>query len=378
MKRQEMINKVAGIARKAISVGGDVAGVVVHLRGDPTPLGIASAVVKGADSLMRLHNPAGPLQAFRVLPIGRAHSIVKEVLKLSGLLRAIPHKQQERCWEFVCGEVRCRWVEEHDGSSSSVYYHSDCDVALVKKVLSELVWEIFGPRVLFLPGSKWGDDPLLASDAVGKSEDSALAKDLWARMHPLRDAGIPVSALLYGPPGTGKSCIARRIVGYAGGRSLRVTADSIGYSNSFGTVIEFLKPSAVIIDDLDRGVGAVLENFDELRSRTMVIASLNSMDKVDSALLRPGRFDEVVYVEKLDEAAMSALLKGVPSSDAKRLRELPVAYVERYLQLRKHAGQEVASGQIGDLEARYAMISEKDKEEGDPEDEEKEAPPCPE
>ena len=82
---------------------------------------------------------------------------------------------------------------------------------------------------------------------------------------------------------------------------------------SLETVLKLLRPEAMILDDLDRvEVGGPLLGFLELAVRTcrLVLASANCPDRMIGAALRPGRFDEVVRVDRLDPDVLRGLLGG--------------------------------------------------------------------
>ena len=139
-------------------------------------------------------------------------------------------------------------------------------------------------------------------------------------------ARIPRGVILEGPPGTGKTLLARAVAGEAQVPFFSVSGSEfiemfVGTGASrvrtlFETAKE-LAPCIIFIDEIDaigrqRG-GAGLPNNDE-RDQTLnqlltemdgfdgnsgiiVIAATNRADILDSALLRPGRFDRRVYVD---------------------------------------------------------------------------------
>ena len=139
-------------------------------------------------------------------------------------------------------------------------------------------------------------------------------------------ARIPRGVILEGPPGTGKTLLARAVAGEAQVPFFSVSGSEfiemfVGTGASrvrtlFETAKE-LAPCIIFIDEIDaigrqRG-GAGLPNNDE-RDQTLnqlltemdgfdgnsgiiVIAATNRADVLDSALLRPGRFDRRVYVD---------------------------------------------------------------------------------
>jgi len=158
-------------------------------------------------------------------------------------------------------------------------------------------------------------------------------------------AKIPKGVLLYGPPGTGKTLLARAVAGEAGVPFYSISGSDfvemfVGVGASrVRDLFEQAKqsaPSIVFIDEIDavgrhRGAGlggghdereqtlnqllVELDGFD-VKSGVIVLASTNRPDILDPALLRPGRFDRQVVVDRPDLPGRQRILevhaKGKP------------------------------------------------------------------
>lgn len=140
---------------------------------------------------------------------------------------------------------------------------------------------------------------------------------------------VPRGILLVGPPGTGKTLLARAVAGEAGVPFFNISASQfiemfvgVGASRVRDLFTDAKKnaPSIIFIDELDavgraRGTGlgggndereqtlnqllSELDGFDP-HDEVIVMAATNRPDVLDSALLRPGRFDRTVVVERPD------------------------------------------------------------------------------
>ena len=156
---------------------------------------------------------------------------------------------------------------------------------------------------------------------------------------------MPKGVLLIGPPGTGKTLLARAVAGEAGVPFFSISASEfvemfvgVGASRVRNLFEEAKKhsPAVIFVDELDavgrqRGAGlggghdereqtlnqllVEMDGFDQ-REAVVVLAASNRADVLDPALLRPGRFDRRVVVDRPDRRGRLAILKihtrGVP------------------------------------------------------------------
>ena len=161
-------------------------------------------------------------------------------------------------------------------------------------------------------------------------------------------AKIPKGVLLYGPPGTGKTLLAKAVAGEAGVPFFSISGSDfvemfVGVGASrVRDLFEQAKKSApciVFIDEIDavgRQRGAGLGGGHDEREQTLnqllvemdgfganegiiMIAATNRPDILDPALLRPGRFDRQIVVDRPDIKGRTEILKvhvkGKPIAD---------------------------------------------------------------
>ena len=150
-------------------------------------------------------------------------------------------------------------------------------------------------------------------------------------------ARIPKGVLLVGPPGTGKTLLARAVAGEAGVPFFSISATEfvemfvgVGASRVRDLFAQAKKsaPAIVFVDEIDavgRQRGAGLGTVNDEREQTLnqllvemdgfepneeviVVAATNRPDVLDPALLRPGRFDRRVTVERPDRKGREAIL----------------------------------------------------------------------
>ncbi|EEA07942.1 AFG3 ATP-dependent protease family protein [Cryptosporidium muris RN66] len=144
-------------------------------------------------------------------------------------------------------------------------------------------------------------------------------------------AKIPKGALLVGPPGTGKTLLAKAVAGEANVPFFSISGSDfieifvgIGPSRVRDLFFQAQKnaPSIIFIDEIDaigkkRGIGGFANNSNDERENTLnqllvemdgftsksgiiVLAGTNRADILDPALIRPGRFDRIIIIDKPD------------------------------------------------------------------------------
>ncbi len=186
-----------------------------------------------------------------------------------------------------------------------------------------------------------------ASDQSVGWDDIAGAEDAKAELREivefLRDPGqfrklgaqVPKGILLHGPPGTGKTLLAKAVAHESGAQFFAQSAASfvemfagLGAARirKLFAVARDNEPAIIFIDELDavggrRGMdisGEKDQTLNQLlvemdgfasRGRLVVIAASNLLEKLDPALLRPGRFDRQVFVAPPDVKGREGILQ---------------------------------------------------------------------
>ncbi len=170
-------------------------------------------------------------------------------------------------------------------------------------------------------------------------------------------AKIPKGVLLYGPPGTGKTLLARAVAGEAGVPFYSISGSDfvemfVGVGASrVRDLFEQAKanaPAIIFVDEIDavgrhRGAGlggghdereqtlnqmlVEMDGFDVNRG-VILIAATNRPDILDPALLRPGRFDRQIVVDRPDLEGRKAIL-GVHSKGKPFAKDVDLSVIAR-------------------------------------------------
>ena len=172
----------------------------------------------------------------------------------------------------------------------------------------------------------------------------------------------PKGVLLYGPPGTGKTLLAKAVANESEANFIQIKGPSLlsmwvgkseeGVRKIFERARQ-VSPCVIFFDEIDSLAGkrgnsmsggskvtenvlnqllAEMDGIEDLQN-VIVIGATNRPDMLDSALMRPGRFDRIVYVDVPDKAGRLSILKihteGVPldkSIDIKKLADETEGY----------------------------------------------------
>ncbi len=205
-----------------------------------------------------------------------------------------------------------------------------------------------GSKVMSFGKSKakmYGDDKVKISfaDVAGADESKQELEEVveflkFPKKFNELGARIPKGVLLFGPPGTGKTLLAKAVAGEAGVPFFSISGSDfvemfvgVGASRVRDLFDQAKKnaPCIVFIDEIDavgRQRGAGLGGGHDEREQTLnqllvemdgfgvnegiiIIAATNRPDILDPALLRPGRFDRQIVVDKPDVKGRFEILK---------------------------------------------------------------------
>jgi transitional endoplasmic reticulum ATPase len=220
-------------------------------------------------------------------------------------------------------------------------------LAAMRSVQPTLIREVF----VEVPEVRWSD--------VGGLEDvkQELRESIeWPMRYPhvFEKMGIqpPKGILLFGPPGTGKTLLAKAVATESGANFIAIRGPEIlskwvGESEKAIRQIfrraRMVAPAIVFFDEIDsiasirgsdpsgvidRIVNQLLTELDGIQPlrRVTIIAATNRPDLLDPALLRPGRFDKLIYVPPPDFKARLEIFKvhtrKMPLSEDVNIEEL--------------------------------------------------------
>lgn len=269
------------------------------------------------------------------------------------------------------------WIaEEGKMGADDIWCRSEA-TNQARTIICDLLWK------------KYGDKPLLVRRARGnKDYEGKIELEIDNKIPPLKSqkatdmakylercfaAGVTRSQLYYGAPGTGKSTLVRMVAHLLGLRTLRIRVEDIGdLDNSLvHEIITIFKPDSIILDDLDRApmIHHLLEMMDDVKHTVKLLAAtVNDKSELGDAMLRPGRFDELIEFKHLEPEVIKAELGADNVHLFDEVKHWPIVYIQELVIRRKFMEEKDAIASMKELQARvmeldkYGLWSSSDEE----------------
>ncbi|MCK9567533.1 ATP-binding protein [Candidatus Pacearchaeota archaeon] len=199
---------------------------------------------------------------------------------------------------------------------------------------------------------------------------------------------VPRTYLFCGKQGIGKTSFCLRLAALTGGRTLRIDAcgmTEVGVRD-LDFIVNGLCPNFLIVDDIDRApdltkslptLFSILSDFKRKHPNVTVAMTINDINQLDVALIRPERIDEIIELEPPDGEDRTDILKGYLEAfgvtgevDIAKLSEategLTAAYLQEIaLQLRYRPQEKVLKLVTRMNELTKAKAVEKESKPGD-------------
>lgn len=203
-----------------------------------------------------------------------------------------------------------------------------------------------------------------------KSIPSQRSQEFISEIEKSFEKGIHRSFMFYGLPGTGKTTLSQTIIDHFKFRTLKIRPKDSLKLPYFVEILDLLKIEAVILDDFDQieMTDDLLEFLEIVNNKLkLTIGIANILEGFDPAVLRPGRFDEVVKVEELEETTIKEILGELTDSCFDRVRHWPIAYIKELVKQYQLNPQKLEE-KFTDLQTRIeslknSYIEKKEKQE---------------
>lgn len=254
-------------------------------------------------------------------------------------------------------DIRCGWIC-YDEDMEEMFISANATEKF-EKIVSHVFWDTFSSGNAVFGMS----DPKVVyfqDDARGTQFfDTPHAQTFANEIKEYTDQGIFRSILFYGPPGSGKSNLVKSIASRLKLKTLRINNLSDLSGQSIADGVRLLNPDAVILEDIDsvnvKELFDLLDKLETINKQKVTFATANAASTLDNALLRPGRFDEVIPIVQLDESVVLRLVNN-DEELYNIVKEFPAAFITEFMKRVKVKGREHALANIKDLTDRLENI----------------------
>ncbi len=248
------------------------------------------------------------------------------------------------------------------------------DLEKAKAVIKEELWRLMKNDNIVLRQVKVKSATAEAFNSISLEVDDAFrpmpskrAGEYSLYLRKCIDANVSRSVMLYGPPGTGKSTMARTIVESLGMKSFRIRVEDIAHIETSAVFesISIFEPDAVILDDFDRSdsQSKLLETLEFFQQHVkLVIATVNNKNNLDEAILRPGRFDELLQIKQMDDDVVRAVLGNDHAAAYDTVKDWPVAFIQEYVKRLRFMNPDEAAASVKELAQRVKRLKKYDDE----------------
>lgn len=369
--------------RKAMRVAGTVAQDVISLREKPTLLNYGALAVRGINTI--IDNLEGEIYDY----FDDWHRIDDLMFKdeLMDAIKRFPTKQvgghdshaimitdvygEDVGWVRTAPDVQAagqhRIKQQFEGPWIDIERYDETFVAL-----GRAMWEfIDSPRVVLSASTRtrydgnqtkvsFKPDLMIKKDVFATKR----ADEIYARIKKFYDAGHNRSVILIGPPGTGKTTMMKYIASLFDRVTMRINVSELDSLRTETAVaaVQLLKPEVLLIDDFDRFGSrndiTMLTELEEVnRAVRVFIVSVNDISHIDPAMVRPGRFDEIIEIADIDEEAIDLIVSDLPEEARAIMKTWPVAYIAEFAKRIKVLGVEEAMKEVAQLRYRIQKIN---------------------
>lgn len=361
-------------------IADDISDILIHLREKPRPLDYCSIGLRLINSTLKHYDE---FQKSGFSKDWKYH----EMWVYQSFLYNMCHKNYDMevkrevsgMKDYVCqiNGQEIGWIDHGENDVSGPYFKKGKTQQCLE-ALGQGIWEYVDSDHCVV--SKNSRDQFGDQDAAFKVDDlhnevyySRVAEEIMKRCKAFLEQGYNRSIMLYGSPGTGKSSAMKFVSKHLGGRTLRINVSEVENMEHDDVIlaISLLRPKVLMIDDFDRlsNPTKFLSTLEQVSRETeVVLCSANNIKEIDPAVIRPGRFDEIVEVEHLDEEIYDKLIgENIPEDTVKTLKKMPIVYVKEFNLRKQVVGEEQAIKEVVDLANRIKRVFKKQEEEDEDE-----------
>jgi ATPase family associated with various cellular activities (AAA) len=363
-KMGEFSAKYPNVIRHAITCSNAV--IDFYKRGNPITLlrgGFEIFDTIQSANLYNFYQFAKPTDGFRYLTINKINIAFLFKDTLEGFAKEkLTFKNGETCdiYHLAMGDI----YGYQTGDTFYIYFNQNIiDREKLTKFLVDEKFQDLDSNFLYL---QMQEETYSLSLSSWKPTllPSVKADEIKGIIKQFNDVGINRSVFLYGAPGTGKTTASFKILSDLGYRTIVFSASNkLCTFDLIKNLIDLLSIDAVIIDDFDRfsNTDKTLDMLEMFNKKLKVLIGIaNSLKDLTPAIYRPGRFDEIILVDELDESCITNVLGKFSEKYLERVRKWPIAFINELSKKAQFLSAKEIEAYAEDLDKRVhrQLISE--------------------
>ncbi len=242
-------------------------------------------------------------------------------------------------------EVVSLWISDKD------------EIKSAQHLIKNLFWKYYNKSVVF--GTTDNGAVRLSADPFDDFIPSEMADEISEKLNKYLINKMSRSLLFYGPPGTGKSTLLRTISRKLDQNSIRMSVLSFKKmsASQVKELIELFNPTIMIIEDIDHtsledgsNILAIMEMLNKQPGK-LILGTINQVKKLNPAIVRPGRFDELIEIKQLDAKILRKMV-GYDDQIFDIVKDFPIASISELMKRVKVLGRDEALKSLYDIEKR--------------------------
>lgn len=368
-KNRHKITPALKLAKRCI---GDIA----ELKDDPKPIDFAALALsfkENYDVTYRLNDPYNYFNGhgWKLIENPALAGIICELITshVADPIVPITATDSGAAYMTEIGGIRFGWVY-YDEQLEKVYVWREHS-SQYPEVIAKMFWEahplhhvvmgnVANPETtmnIYLRDEDWQKSTIFHSPRVDQYSQEI--------MDYLKD-DVYRSILFYGPPGSGKSNLVRGISSKLGLKTIRVKDLSEINADIIAEVVNIFNPDAIILEDVDsaavKDISDLLDKMEAFnKSQKLTFGTANRVSSLEDALLRPGRFDEIIEINNLEPEVIRKMV-GDDEELFKKVKNFPAAFIGELMKRIKTKGRAQALANMQDLTARLKKIKKSNYE----------------
>lgn len=266
------------------------------------------------------------------------------------------------------------YINTHDNNQIYCIMIHESDIEDFKQKINCFIWKNKHMLMRVDLKGEWDQTISLYKDDLYSPLPTLLGEQVFESCKKYYAKNKKRSIMFLGPPGTGKSSMAKFVSYKLNMKTLRIMGDTLVKIDiySIKEIFDYVKPQCVIIEDMDKIKleFSILEFFELMKKDVeFMFLTVNRADRLEQSLVRPGRIDDFIVVDKAEDEIILSVLGEENKDLFDVVQDWPIAYIQDLKTRIQVLGEERVLDVIKELSERMKIFAYTDDECDNNEDE---------